>query len=419
LVARWEAAQNDRKFADYGALYAERFMGVKRVGSYSKRFDRASWLADRKPMFEGGAKVKVTELELVAAPGATRAVFTQEFTSTGFRDVGKKELFLVPSASGIVISREEMLDSQVSAESAPGEAVLAYHRDGVVVERGFDKSKLASPPRLLSAPNASPIQIAFDIAPAALSEGARAWLGRDVTAYTTAGEACSGKVARFEVRVQAVPHFGMRQGWNGELDQPKAKPEEIAQAIERMAQRDEHFVVGVLDRACAGSWATASPRPFTRATPAKGALREAGIAAFRALPGHGALQKKFVKEAEDSTHTWDSVNGELSVMELRAPGGPALLLVSARSGGGCAGFNGSLCALWRASGSVDSPKLEAVRPPFDEFITLRGALDLSSDSGLALLAGPDSYDDQLAVVRLAPKASRRVVFSTSFWDCDC
>jgi hypothetical protein len=124
LVARWEAAQNDRKFADYGALYAERFMGVKRVGSYSKRFDRASWLADRKPMFEGGAKVKVTELELVAAPGATRAVFTQEFTSTGFRDVGKKELFLVPSASGIVISREEMLDSQVSAESAPGEAVL-------------------------------------------------------------------------------------------------------------------------------------------------------------------------------------------------------------------------------------------------------------------------------------------------------
>lgn len=419
FVTRWEAAQNERNFAAYSALYAERFTGVKRVGTFSKRFDRATWLADRKPMFEGGAQVRVTELTLVAAAGATRAVFTQEFTSTGFKDVGKKELFLVPAPGGIAISREEMLNSHVSGAEAGVEGVLAYHRDGVVVQRGFDKSKLQGAPRLLSAPNASPIDIGFGVAAEALAESARAWLGKEATAYTTTGESCSGKVARFEVRVRAAPHFGMRQAWNGELDEPKATPAAVAQAIERMAQNEEHFVVGVLDRACAGSWAIGAAQPFIKAKAADGKLRDAAVAAFKALPAYAELQKKFVKESGDKAHAWETVNGELGVTELRAPGRPALLLVAARSGGGCAGFNGSLSAAWNVAGTDAAPTLNALAPAFNEFVTLRGALDPGAAQGLALLAGPDNYDDQLAVLRLAPKATRRVVFATSFWDCDC
>jgi hypothetical protein len=318
-----------------------------------------------------------------------------------------------------MISREEMLESRVSANDVGSESVLAYHRDGVVVQRGFEKSKLQSPPRLLSAPNASPIQIAFNVATDALSEPTRGWLGREVSTFTTTGESCSGKVERFEVRVQAVPHFGMRQAWNGELDEPKATPDEVARAIERMAQSEEHFVVGVLDRACAGSWASVSGPTFTRARPAQGALREAGVAAFKALPGYAELQRKFVKESGDATQPWESVNGELSVTELRATGRQPLLLVAARSGGGCAGFNGSLSAAWSVAGAAEAPKLQAVLPGLGEFVTLRGALELGGEQGLALLAGPDSYDDQLAVLRLSPKAARRVVFATSFWDCDC
>src|SRR6478735_4058355 len=43
LVERWVRAQNDHDFTAYSALYAPRFSGTKRVGGYSKRFDRASW----------------------------------------------------------------------------------------------------------------------------------------------------------------------------------------------------------------------------------------------------------------------------------------------------------------------------------------------------------------------------------------
>lgn len=419
FVARWEAAQNQQDFAAYSALYADRFMGVKRVGSYSKRFDRAGWLADRKPMFAGGAKVRVTELALVATAGATRAVFTQEFTSTGFRDVGKKELFLVPGPGGVAISREEMLSSEVSSGAAPGGSVLAYHRDGAVLQRGFDKAKLNGAPRLLSAEKTSPISIAFEVAPELLGDSARAWLGREVTAYTASGATCSGRVARFEVRVQAVPHFGMRQGWNGELDQPKAAPQTIASAIERMAQGEEHFVVGVLDRACAGIWASGAPAPFTPALPAKGGLRAAAVAAFKALPAYAELQKKFVKEGGAANAAWESTNGELSVVEVRPAGRPALVLIAARAGAGCAGFNGSLSALWQITGSAEAPQLKALSPSLNELVTLRGAIDQGAAGGLGLLAGPDNYDDQVAVLRVSPKVARRVLLSTSFWDCDC
>ena len=421
FVARWEAAQNDHDFAAYSGLYAARFMGVKRVGTYSKRFDRAAWLQDRKPMFQGGAKVSIAELELVAASGSTRVIFTQEFSSTGFRDIGKKELFLVPSAAGIAISREEMLDSRVSSASSSAEGVLAYHRDGAVLERGFDKARLESQPRLLSSAPSTSLEITFKVAAEALSAGSRAWLGREVTAYTASGQSCTGHVARFEVRVQAVPHFGMRQTWNGELDAPKATAEQIAQSIESMARDEEHFVVGVLDRACAGTWASGAVHAFTPALPATGLLRETGISAFKALPGYAELQQKFVKEAGDPRRAWETVDGALTVVELRPPARAALLVVSARGGVGCSGFSGSLSAFWQIGGTASAPKLTPLSVPSStEYLTVHGAIDEGSAAGLALLSGPDGFNDEVAVLRPSSlKDARRVLLDTSFWDCDC
>lgn len=419
FVERWQAAQNTRDFEGYSKLYADRFMGVKRVGTYSKRFDRAGWLADRKPMFDAGAQVKVTGVELVAVTGSTRAIFTQEFKSGTFRDVGKKELFLVAAPSGIAITKEEMLDSKVSEQAAGAETVLAYHRDGAVVERGFDKRKLRGAPQLLKGKDSDPIEISYAVASEALSAGSRAWLGREVTAYAADGRSCTGKVGRFEVRVQAVPHFGMRQAWNGERDEPKATPAQIADNIERMAQSEEHFVVGVLDKACAGTWASAAPAvPFSAAKPVEGALRVAGVAAFKALPAYVELQKRFVTETKDTTRGWETESKLLRVMELRAPNRPALLLVTARTDGGCNDFSGSLSAFWSIDGDGPAPKLTLFAPSFSDYVTLRGAID-QGVGGLALLAGPDDFDDQLAVLRIAPKVSRRVLFSTAVWDCLC
>jgi hypothetical protein len=219
--------------------------------------------------------------------------------------------------------------------------------------------------------------------------------------------------------VQALPHFGMRQAWNGELDEPKATSAQIAANIERMAQSEEHFVVGVLDHACTGSWASAAPPvPFTAARPVNGATREAAIAAFKALPAYVELQQRFVKETKDASGGWESGSKLLRVMELRAPNRPPLLLVTARTDGGCDEFSGSLSAFWQVEGSATAPKLSLLAPTFSDYVTLRGALD-QGEAGLALLAGPDDFDDQLTSLRVSQRVSRRVLLSTAVWDCLC
>lgn len=394
-------------------------MGIKRVGSYSKRFDRSGWLADRKPMFDAGAQVKTSGMKFVATPGAARAIFTQEFSSGTFRDAGTKQLFLVATPSGIAITKEEMLDSTVSEQPPSADTVLAYDRDGAVLERGFDEDKLKGAPRLFDTDASAPIEIAYPVAPELLSAASRAWLGREVVAYTETGKSCSGKVVRFEVRLKAVPHFGMRQAWRGEDGEAKATSAEIAQTIEAIAQSDEHFVVGVLDTPCAGSWASVAPsRAFTPTRPAEGALRQAGIVAFKALPAYAAIQKRFVAESNTTGRDWENESNLLRVVELRAPNHPALLLVTARTDGGCAGFSGSLSALWQLEGAANAPKLSLLAPSFGEYVTLHGALD-QGPAGLALLGGPDDFDDELTLWRVTPRVSRRVLFWTSVWDCLC
>src|SRR6187431_3476080 len=81
FIERWLNAQNEHDFSAYSLLYGSRFSGTKRVGSYTKRFDRSSWLRDRQPMFRDGVVVRASELQLSGSVGAVRAVFTQDFVA--------------------------------------------------------------------------------------------------------------------------------------------------------------------------------------------------------------------------------------------------------------------------------------------------------------------------------------------------
>ena len=178
----------------------------------------------------------------------------------------------------------------------------------------------------------------------------------------------------------------------------------------------------MLDRPCSGAWASTAPHSVTPAQPAKGALREAGLTAFKALPTYAELQRQFVKEEADSRgRSWETVNGELSIVELRPAARSPLLVVSARGGVGCAGFNGRLSGFWQVAGSADAPTLTPLGGAgLKEYVTVHGALDQGATLGLALLAGPDNFNDEVSVIRPATvKDPRRVLHGTSFWDCDC
>ena len=418
FVELWAETQNAHDFSAYSALYAERFTGLKRVGSYSRRFDRRGWLRDRQPMFREGVSVQLAELQISLAPGASRAVFTQDFSAPGFHDTGKKQLFLLALGQNIVISREEMLVSRVTASVAHGAStVLAFHRDGAVLDSSARVDASKSQPRLLSHAAGDAYDVAITLAPSDVSEATRSWLGRAVTVYAKDGAKCGGVVARFELRVTAVPHFGMVQAWNGESDQPKASATQIAAEIWRIARDEERFVVGVLDHDCHGLWATERPATWAPAKPAGPALRAATIAAFKALPRYRELQAAFAAETADSTHAWEEVDGELTVVEVRSPSQPALVIASAHGGAGCASFSGNLSAIWKVAkgGALGLGQVLET----GDLLRAHGAVEIA-DGGLELLAGPDGLANEVSV--LLPTAGgyeRHVLLLTSFWDCGC
>ncbi len=422
FVERWVAAQNQHDFAAYSTLYAAHFEGTKRVGSYSKRFDRAAWLRDRQPMFRDGVIVQAAALRVSGSAGAVRAVFTQDFVAPGFHDSGTKELFLVAQPSGLAISREEMLASQVAVVAPLADsALLAFHRDGPVLASGFAQA-LPGTPRLLPRAASDSYDVALPIEPASLSEATRAWLGRTVTVYAKGGSPCQGTVSRFEVRVKAVPHFGMRQTWDGEGGVPKASSAQIAGEIWSMASDDERFVVGVLDHECHGVWAVTRAVGFTPASAPPVALRARALTAFKALPAYRELQARFAESSTNPGTPWETVDGTLTVVELRLSAQLAWVVVAARGGVGCGGFGGNLSAIWKADGEASAAKL-TLRGTFKDLpdlLQVNGAVDQNQDGTPELLAGPDTFADEISVLRLAAAGyERSVLLRTSVWDCGC
>lgn len=427
FIEHWLAVQNEHDFAAYSALYAPRFSGIKRVGGYSKRFDRSAWLRDRQAMFRDGVVVRAAQLQLSGSAGAVRAVFTQDFVAPGFHDTGTKELILLAQPAGFAISREEMLASRLT-EPAPASAsdgtVLAFHRDGAVLAWHFGLS-LAGEPRLLPRGASDMYDVASPIEPAALSKETRAWLGRTLTVYTKNGAVCQGMVTRFELRVSALPHFGMQQAWAGEGGLPKAPPAQIAAEIWGIARDDERFVVGVLDHECHGVWVVTQARPFTLASAPSAALRERALSAFKTLPGYAALQARFAKDAQgtstDPAQPWETLDGVLNVVEVRSSPTASLLVVAASGGTGCAEFGGNLSAIWKVSGSSATPTL-TLRGVFKDapgLLQVNGAVDQNADGTLELLAGPGA-NDAISVLRLAASGYESTTLLTiSNWDCGC
>jgi hypothetical protein len=48
FLENWLSAQNRGAFTDYADLYAGRFLGIKRSGDRKRRYNRQTWLKDRK-----------------------------------------------------------------------------------------------------------------------------------------------------------------------------------------------------------------------------------------------------------------------------------------------------------------------------------------------------------------------------------
>ena len=196
LIERWRAAQNAGDFASYEKLYAEKFVGIKRVGMQTFRFDRKRWLLDRKGMLAHKPEVGVKNLGVVDL-GKTAAVrFEQTFTAKSFRDVGTKLLVLLEEGGELKIGREEMLTSLVA--TPPG--VVSFPDFAFVVHQGGKPYVLLEKRERDPAAPIEYVDLESALSPIkdeqSLPSERRGLAQRELVLYGEAGELCRSRVTR-------------------------------------------------------------------------------------------------------------------------------------------------------------------------------------------------------------------------------
>lgn len=290
LLSRWAEAQNGGDFSAYEALYADKFMGIKRTGAQAFRFDRAGWMQDRKRMFGKPMMVEFSGMRTVRAGETAVLRFEQRWTSGNFQDVGLKQLVLISTPAGLRIAREEMLSSTVASKGGPlgpyGAETLSLlftvGGERVAILRAASDGPLGAGDALAWSAGVPETGGRAVAALKALSDPALAspWTGKPVRLFGPNG-ACSGTAGEGRALRIHVPHFGTRDEW-------KALPaEEHAKSIWDAGVDGQFLAVAVKTTNCTEAdlpWATVAgkrvPARFESLYPAEvaGRARDAALA---------------------------------------------------------------------------------------------------------------------------------------------
>jgi ketosteroid isomerase-like protein len=353
LVERWRSAQNGGDFEAYEKLYAKSFVGIKRVGQQVFRFDRKRWLLDRKGMFAHRPEVTTKELTVVDLGKTAVARFEQTFASQSFKDVGTKQLVLLEEDGELRIGREEMLTSLVTAAAG----VVDFPDFSFVVHHGGRAFALLE--RRAPEPGAAIEFVDFESALSplksehALPSSRRGLTQRELTLYGEGGEVCRSRVARVITLSLAIPHFGQRQQWAGELGAPPTPKPVIARDLVELSGSAGSYLALELaaNPACTkAQWARAADRPapqlFTRRA-ASVAESTSALAAFERLAVHSANQKDFVAEGgADAKGPWYRFHDARPSVHVFEGTGRTWTSISAEAGHGCAEYRGEGWALF-------------------------------------------------------------------------
>jgi hypothetical protein len=425
LVKEWLRAQNEGDLAGYGKLYAQRFSGVKRVGPQRWQFNRTTWLADRGKMFGGKQTVAAANVAVRPAGASAIVTFTQTFQVGDFKDEGPKQLVLVREADRVVVAREEMLASKVAPPAVLDAALFAHvvpvdaqQGLGLVLSPAASADWAQGPARAVRRAAVA----RRDVQEAKLPEPLKAWKGRKVALYGPQGKVCEGAVTGLALLAEAVPHFGVVQGWNGEQGEPKLTDDQTAEEIWRLAADRGRRLVGLLDvdaGRCAGARfgrdAARSAPAVYRANPADGPLGATALAAFRALPAYQSVAKQF--RADGKAGDWETYSGgkPTIITYVHPDAGTRYVLLHAEAGSGCGDFRGELWAIWQVTGPLAKPTLvllSGAERPGEGFVPAV-AVDLDGD-GQPELVSPHR------LLRREGKGYRTAVnLEPPFFDCPC
>ncbi len=413
VIDAWQKAQNDQDFAAYQKLYAERMVGIKRVGDRKFEYVRKGWLDDRGRMFKKPMRVGVESLSVVATPQSAVATFVQTFEQGTFKDSGQKQIVMSVQGPDLVIAREEMVESRVDrGVAAPGEILHFVLHEGektYVLVSNEDVDSIGSP---ASAGATTPAHIVVarpdesKLDPASLS-----WNGATVSLHTADGDPCVAKVKDLVVLAGVTPHFSDEQYWRGAEGNAPLDAAQVAAEVWKLAGEYGRYLVGEVENvpdACADAlWATRGTAPVVRWTISQDqTARAAVIAAFRKLDDYREAQKEF-----GGTGPWEetATPNTFNVNVFASPDGKSeWATVYARAGEGCGSFEAMLSTVFEKTPT--GWKLRSSDGGQD----IQGAFDIDGDGAPELIG-------KYVLVDVSPRSddveTEKLEFP--FYDCGC
>jgi ketosteroid isomerase-like protein len=408
LVTAWLEAQNRGDFASYGALYAARMTGVKRVGPRTRTFDRARWLADRKRMFRRPMVVTAQDIEVRGGAAVATVELVQTFRQGRFEDRGPKRLIVVREGDALRIASEEMLQSTVAA---PAGATVDAPLHFVIELDGADHIVLGDGDQAWGTGAVARVQTGLDHqvvgkrAAGALPDAKRIRAMR-FTVYGSDGSACEAGIDGLYLVGGGTPHFSTVQGWD---DADGGSTSDDERAAEQLAS-SQPVLVGALGGDCSGEVAVPADRaPLVIVPPAAAdpVVESIAVEAYRRLPGYREIQADW--KAAGQRGPWVAAPTVASFVG----GGRTFVLVGAEEGRGCGDFRGSLSALFEI-GFDDAPQLVHVASA----MTAIAVLDRDGDGAMELVGRQVGRDE--AWTYLVPGSDWPAAsFSFPYGDCDC
>jgi len=431
LLGSWVAAQNAGQFDDYEKLYAARFTGTKRVGTREKKFDRAGWIADRKALFQKPFAVSAESPRISLAGSSAVVEFTQKWANASYRDSGQKQLVLLKDQE-LRIASEEMKTSELQ-DAAPAAAVPSFEEFAWVRERPGHKTVLLLPgPVDLNAVTGrteyvNDHEAERPVVAKALAPSLAALSGQRFALYGEGGKLCEATAGEFVVLVDATPHFGIVQQWNGQDGAQLASRATRAEELWSLSQAGGRMLGLTLDtNACQGTprFARSAQKSVARVWRSEGvAPTELGSALefARKTKPHQELQRAY-DQLKLGKGPWDAQEAPRAQAFSDGQGQTFVsLLLSGSDGGGCAAeFDATLWLLLEKSGPTwvvqsadEGVQAHSTFPRYLEPLFADFAFDLDGDGRAELLGGDDFFVD-------LPGGYRSIQnVSGAYFDCPC